>query len=451
MAVQIQYRRGSTADWATVNPVLAIGEPGYETDTGKFKVGNGTTAWNALPYSSGPTGPTGTTGATGATGPTGAVGATGPTGAVGATGPTGEQGPTGPQGIQGIQGVQGIQGPTGPTGAQGIQGVTGPTGEVGPTGPQGIQGVTGPTGAVGPTGSTPSAGGANTQVQFNNAGAFAGSASFTFDGTFLTVGGIKDSALTNGRVVLAGASGLLTESANLTFDGTTLLSTGLNTTGNTTLGDTSGDTITINGTTTFTNVNPILSAGTANGVLYLNGSKVATSGSAFTFDGTTLGVNNGVAGGTALSLTGTYAGSGTVNLLTFQRVGGAVAGALRYSDDNPFGMMFGTTTSHAQIFMTANTERMRISSTGDVGIGTSSPNGRLEVVGSTGGSFNGWFRTGDATAANNAGGGFYNTSSATATSRSAIMALDAQMSGVGDVVPDMKGIVKHKFSPSVLR
>jgi hypothetical protein len=380
MAVQIQYRRGSTADWATVNPVLAIGEPGYETDTGKFKVGNGTTAWNALPYSSGPTGPTGATGLTGATGPTGAVGATGPTGAVGATGPTGEQGPTGPQGIQGIQGVQGIQGPTGPTGAQGIQGVTGPTGEVGPTGPQGIQGVTGPTGAVGPTGSTPSAGGANTQVQFNNAGAFAGSASFTFDGTFLTVGGIKDSALTNGRVVLAGASGLLTESANLTFDGTTLLSTGLNTTGNTTLGDTSGDTITINGTTTFTNVNPILSAGTANGVLYLNGSKVATSGSALTFDGTDLQVANGAiyaANGTGSNLSIGFKQTSTTKFRLRYDIASESLSVVDGSGNFCQTWAQGNTYTAWSI---ANGEQMRLTSTG-LGIGTNSPAYKLQVSG----------------------------------------------------------------------
>lgn len=53
MAVQIQYRRGTNAEWAAANPVLAVGEPGYETDTGYFKVGNGTSPWNALLYSSG--------------------------------------------------------------------------------------------------------------------------------------------------------------------------------------------------------------------------------------------------------------------------------------------------------------------------------------------------------------------------------------------------------------
>ena len=66
--------------------------------------------------------------------------------------------------------------------------------------------------------------------------------------------------------------------------------TSLNVTGNTTLGDAAGDTVTVNGTATFANANPTLSAGTANGVAYLNGSKVLTTGSALTFDGTTLGV-----------------------------------------------------------------------------------------------------------------------------------------------------------------
>ena len=72
----IQFRRGTASEWSAVNPALAAGEVGYETDTGKIKVGNGSTTWNGLPYSSeGPTGPTGLTGATGPTGPTGVAGA----------------------------------------------------------------------------------------------------------------------------------------------------------------------------------------------------------------------------------------------------------------------------------------------------------------------------------------------------------------------------------------
>jgi hypothetical protein len=51
MAVQILLRRGTAAEWTSVNPVLGSGEPGFETDTGRFKIGNGTGTWNELPYS----------------------------------------------------------------------------------------------------------------------------------------------------------------------------------------------------------------------------------------------------------------------------------------------------------------------------------------------------------------------------------------------------------------
>jgi hypothetical protein len=52
----IQFRRDTAANWTLVNPSLAVGEIGYETDTGKYKVGRvlvGTTpaTWTALPYS----------------------------------------------------------------------------------------------------------------------------------------------------------------------------------------------------------------------------------------------------------------------------------------------------------------------------------------------------------------------------------------------------------------
>lgn len=53
MAVQILFRRGSSTDWTNANPVLGAGEPGVETNTGKIKVGDGTTAWTALPYAAG--------------------------------------------------------------------------------------------------------------------------------------------------------------------------------------------------------------------------------------------------------------------------------------------------------------------------------------------------------------------------------------------------------------
>lgn len=50
MANRIQVRRDTAANWTTANPVLAAGEPALETDTGRRKTGDGTTAWTALPY-----------------------------------------------------------------------------------------------------------------------------------------------------------------------------------------------------------------------------------------------------------------------------------------------------------------------------------------------------------------------------------------------------------------
>lgn len=50
MADLIQLRRDSAATWASVNPILADGELGYERDTNRLKVGNGVQAWNSLSY-----------------------------------------------------------------------------------------------------------------------------------------------------------------------------------------------------------------------------------------------------------------------------------------------------------------------------------------------------------------------------------------------------------------
>lgn len=45
-----KFKRGSAEAWARVNPVLQEGEPGYELDTGRLKIGNGSTEWNSLAY-----------------------------------------------------------------------------------------------------------------------------------------------------------------------------------------------------------------------------------------------------------------------------------------------------------------------------------------------------------------------------------------------------------------
>jgi hypothetical protein len=50
MATRMQQRRGTAAQWAAADPVLNVAEIGYESDTGKFKIGDGTNHWDDLNY-----------------------------------------------------------------------------------------------------------------------------------------------------------------------------------------------------------------------------------------------------------------------------------------------------------------------------------------------------------------------------------------------------------------
>ena len=119
--------------------------------------------------------------------------------------------------------------------------------------------------------------------------------------------------------------------------------------------------------------NPTLSAGTANGVTYLNGSKVLTTGSALTFDGTNINVTNGVL--TSQSATG---GNGYV---------GAIGTGMRLvnlhaSSDIDLigngGINLSTAGNFPFKFSIAGSEAMRLTSTG-LGIGTSNPTSALTV------------------------------------------------------------------------
>lgn len=121
----IKVRRDTASNWTTANPTLASGEIGFETNTNKLKVGNGSTAWTSLAYASGAGGvtiaasaPTGVEAGTiwfdsntgisyvyydstwvelapAIIGPQGPAGETGPAGPTGATGPTGADGASG--------------------------------------------------------------------------------------------------------------------------------------------------------------------------------------------------------------------------------------------------------------------------------------------------------------------------------------------------------------------
>lgn len=50
MANLIQFRRDTSTNWVSINPILSRGEPGYEVDTGRLKIGDAILPWAQLPY-----------------------------------------------------------------------------------------------------------------------------------------------------------------------------------------------------------------------------------------------------------------------------------------------------------------------------------------------------------------------------------------------------------------
>lgn len=46
----ILFKRGKAYSWKILNPILQAGEPGFEIDTNRFKIGDGITHWNGLDY-----------------------------------------------------------------------------------------------------------------------------------------------------------------------------------------------------------------------------------------------------------------------------------------------------------------------------------------------------------------------------------------------------------------
>ena len=130
MTVKIKLRRDTYTNWYTANPILALGEPSYDTTNNKIKVGDGSSSWRNLDYLTGSTdagvGYTGSKGSTGFTGSSGA-GYTGSASTV--AGPTGYTGSAST--VAGYTGsASTVAGPTGYTGSATRIPTGGTTGQV---------------------------------------------------------------------------------------------------------------------------------------------------------------------------------------------------------------------------------------------------------------------------------------------------------------------------------
>lgn len=125
-----------------------------------------------------------------------------------------------------------------------------------------------------------------------------------------------------------------------------------------------------------------LSGGTANGVPYLNGSKVLTSGTALVFDGTNLGIGTNSPTGKLTLVGGQVVVQNTLGYgATFSNTSGS--GMYITVADTTNSSAIGTSANNLIFYNSNNTtERARIDSSGNMGIGTTAPQARLHSYGS---------------------------------------------------------------------
>jgi hypothetical protein len=200
----IKFRQGTASEWSSTNPVLSVGEPGFDTTNNQVRIGDGISSWTNLSIVG--------------------TGLQGIQGFDGIQGIQGIQGGEGPQGIQGNDGIQGIQGNDGSQGIQGLEGSQGAS----------IQGIQGFTAEINWTGewNIANAYNENDSVSYNGssyvARQYIGSYSYGIDPTSTTYWQLLAAQGTQGIQGLDGIQGIQGSSATINWTGEWSSSTSYN-------------------------------------------------------------------------------------------------------------------------------------------------------------------------------------------------------------------------------
>jgi hypothetical protein len=192
-------------------------------------------------------------------------------------------------------------------------------------------------------------------------------------------------ATLGGQVNLVGPNTASTFNINVPATAGNMVTTGdTGTVTNTMLASTTGSGAVVLASAPTISGNLTLSGGTANGVTYLNGSKVVTSGSALTFDGSNLGIGTN-SPGSVLDVIGS--GNPT---LTLRGSAGAYSSILKLQAASGGTSIINATGATADVlaFQITGTEKMRLDTSGNLLVGTTSTSGVLSnTTKIVGGSF----------------------------------------------------------------